>query len=117
MFPASSVSGFYLAHPQVTYFVVGQIGDDQVRQGHGAPRHGRGRDGAGAWRQTSAICRVSLAVLPSCAESAAGCAVAPLPLGGGIGPGRRGIQRSKRSSDAHRSGHAKAGADAALRRH
>ncbi|WP_416401236.1 methionine synthase [Alicycliphilus denitrificans] len=31
MFPASSVSGFYLAHPQATYFVVGQIGDDQVQ--------------------------------------------------------------------------------------
>ncbi|WP_404301226.1 methionine synthase [Alicycliphilus denitrificans] len=30
MFPASSVSGFYLAHPQATYFVVGQIGEDQV---------------------------------------------------------------------------------------
>ncbi|WP_344869886.1 methionine synthase [Comamonas faecalis] len=30
MFPASSVSGFYLAHPEATYFVVGQIGDDQV---------------------------------------------------------------------------------------
>ncbi|MBS0509491.1 MAG: methionine synthase [Proteobacteria bacterium] len=31
MFPASSVSGFYLAHPQAKYFVVGQIGDDQVQ--------------------------------------------------------------------------------------
>ncbi len=31
MFPASSVSGFYLAHPEATYFVVGQIGDDQVQ--------------------------------------------------------------------------------------
>ncbi|MBS0468916.1 MAG: methionine synthase [Proteobacteria bacterium] len=31
MFPASSVSGFYLAHPDATYFVVGQIGDDQVQ--------------------------------------------------------------------------------------
>ena len=31
MIPASSVSGFYLAHPQATYFVVGQIGDDQVQ--------------------------------------------------------------------------------------
>jgi len=31
MVPASSVSGFYLAHPQATYFSVGQIGDDQVQ--------------------------------------------------------------------------------------
>ncbi|WP_019374286.1 methionine synthase [Melaminivora alkalimesophila] len=31
MYPASSVSGFYLAHPQATYFNVGQIGDDQVQ--------------------------------------------------------------------------------------
>jgi 5-methyltetrahydrofolate--homocysteine methyltransferase len=31
MTPAASVSGFYLAHPQATYFNVGKIGDDQVR--------------------------------------------------------------------------------------
>ncbi|AVO49245.1 methionine synthase [Melaminivora suipulveris] len=31
MYPASSVSGFYLAHPEATYFSVGQIGDDQVQ--------------------------------------------------------------------------------------
>ncbi|WP_084690518.1 methionine synthase [Comamonas granuli] len=31
MVPASSVSGFYLAHPQATYFSVGQIGEDQVQ--------------------------------------------------------------------------------------
>jgi len=30
MTPAASVSGFYLAHPQATYFNVGKIGDDQV---------------------------------------------------------------------------------------
>jgi 5-methyltetrahydrofolate--homocysteine methyltransferase len=30
MSPAASVSGFYLAHPQATYFNVGRIGDDQV---------------------------------------------------------------------------------------
>jgi len=30
MMPASSVSGFYLAHPESTYFNVGQIGDDQL---------------------------------------------------------------------------------------
>ncbi|MEN9374299.1 MAG: Methionine synthase, partial [Pseudomonadota bacterium] len=31
MTPAASVSGFYLAHPEATYFNVGQIGDDQVQ--------------------------------------------------------------------------------------
>ncbi len=30
MMPASSVSGFYLAHPDATYFNVGRIGDDQL---------------------------------------------------------------------------------------
>ena len=30
MSPAASVSGFYLAHPQATYFNVGRIGDDQA---------------------------------------------------------------------------------------
>jgi 5-methyltetrahydrofolate--homocysteine methyltransferase len=30
MMPASSVSGFYLAHPQTQYFAVGKIGRDQV---------------------------------------------------------------------------------------
>ena len=31
MLPASSVSGFYLAHPQAQYFAVGPIGEDQRR--------------------------------------------------------------------------------------
>ena len=31
MTPASSVSGFYLAHPEARYFNVGQVGDDQVQ--------------------------------------------------------------------------------------
>jgi 5-methyltetrahydrofolate--homocysteine methyltransferase len=31
MTPAASVSGFYLAHPQSTYFIVGRIGADQAR--------------------------------------------------------------------------------------
>ncbi len=31
MTPAASVSGFYLAHPESTYFSVGKIGDDQVQ--------------------------------------------------------------------------------------
>ena len=30
MTPAASVSGFYLSHPQSTYFNVGKVGDDQV---------------------------------------------------------------------------------------
>ena len=30
MLPASSVSGFYLAHPEAQYFNVGRIGDDQL---------------------------------------------------------------------------------------
>jgi 5-methyltetrahydrofolate--homocysteine methyltransferase len=31
MTPAASVSGFYLAHPEATYFNVGKIGDDQLQ--------------------------------------------------------------------------------------
>jgi len=31
MTPAASVSGFYLAHPQSTYFNVGRIGTDQLQ--------------------------------------------------------------------------------------
>jgi len=31
MTPAASVSGFYLAHPEATYFNVGRIGEDQMR--------------------------------------------------------------------------------------
>ena len=30
MTPASSVSGFYLAHPEAVYFNVGTIGNDQL---------------------------------------------------------------------------------------
>jgi 5-methyltetrahydrofolate--homocysteine methyltransferase len=30
MAPAASVSGFYLAHPEATYFNVGKLGDDQL---------------------------------------------------------------------------------------
>ena len=30
MWPAASVSGFYLAHPDATYFAVGKIGEDQL---------------------------------------------------------------------------------------
>lgn len=31
MLPAASVSGFYFAHPESTYFAVGKIGDDQAK--------------------------------------------------------------------------------------
>ena len=31
MMPAASVSGFYLSHPDSTYFNVGKIGDDQLQ--------------------------------------------------------------------------------------
>ena len=31
MTPAASVSGFYLAHPDATYFNVGRVGEDQLR--------------------------------------------------------------------------------------
>ncbi|MCY1231624.1 Methionine synthase [compost metagenome] len=30
MTPAASVSGFYLAHPESTYFTIGKIGQDQL---------------------------------------------------------------------------------------
>jgi 5-methyltetrahydrofolate--homocysteine methyltransferase len=31
MTPAASVSGFYLSHPESTYFNVGRIGEDQLQ--------------------------------------------------------------------------------------
>jgi 5-methyltetrahydrofolate--homocysteine methyltransferase len=31
MWPAASVSGFYLSHPDSTYFNVGRVGEDQVQ--------------------------------------------------------------------------------------
>jgi 5-methyltetrahydrofolate--homocysteine methyltransferase len=30
MWPAAAVSGFYLSHPESTYFAVGKIGRDQI---------------------------------------------------------------------------------------
>jgi 5-methyltetrahydrofolate--homocysteine methyltransferase len=30
MLPAASVSGFYIGHPDSTYFNVGKIGEDQL---------------------------------------------------------------------------------------
>ncbi len=44
MTPAASVSGFYIAHPQATYFNVGRIGDDQLSAW--AEAEGRERDAA-----------------------------------------------------------------------
>ncbi|MFJ3046153.1 methionine synthase [Herbaspirillum chlorophenolicum] len=41
MFPGAAVSGFYFAHPQSKYFVVGKIGEDQVEdmaQRRGVPK-------------------------------------------------------------------------------
>ena len=31
MAPAASVSGFYIGHPDSTYFSVGKIGEDQLK--------------------------------------------------------------------------------------
>jgi len=42
MWPAASVSGFYLAHPQARYFTLGAIGDDQLADF--AKRSGRSLD-------------------------------------------------------------------------
>ena len=44
MTPAASVSGFYIAHPEATYFNVGRIGDDQLQAW--AQAEGRDRDAA-----------------------------------------------------------------------
>jgi 5-methyltetrahydrofolate--homocysteine methyltransferase len=47
MFPGASVSGFYFAHPESKYFVVGKIGDDQV--GDMAARRGMDKDELERW--------------------------------------------------------------------
>jgi 5-methyltetrahydrofolate--homocysteine methyltransferase len=39
MWPAASVCGFYLAHPDATYFNVGRIGPDQIRDWAERGRH------------------------------------------------------------------------------
>ncbi len=44
MTPAASVSGFYIAHPEATYFNVGRIGEDQLQAW--AEAEGRDRDAA-----------------------------------------------------------------------
>jgi 5-methyltetrahydrofolate--homocysteine methyltransferase len=47
MFPGASVSGFYLAHPDSKYFVVGKIGADQVNDM--AARRGASKDDLERW--------------------------------------------------------------------
>ncbi|AEK63961.1 methionine synthase [Collimonas fungivorans] len=47
MFPGAAVSGFYFAHPESKYFVVGKIGDDQVSDM--AARRGAGKDDVERW--------------------------------------------------------------------
>jgi 5-methyltetrahydrofolate--homocysteine methyltransferase len=32
MLPAAAVCGFYIAHPEATYFAVGKVGDDQAAE-------------------------------------------------------------------------------------
>ena len=44
MLPAASVAGFYLAHPEATYFAVGKIGEDQIEDF--IRRSGRGDNAA-----------------------------------------------------------------------
>ncbi|MGE3843862.1 MAG: methionine synthase [Vicinamibacterales bacterium] len=47
MWPAASVSGLYLAHPQARYFAVGALGSDQITDY--AARTGTRRDEVEAW--------------------------------------------------------------------
>ncbi len=47
MFPGAAVSGFYFAHPQAKYFVVGKIGDDQL--GDMVKRRGASRQDMESW--------------------------------------------------------------------
>jgi 5-methyltetrahydrofolate--homocysteine methyltransferase len=51
MMPAASVSGFYLAHPEATYFNVGRIGSDQLEAWCAA----EGREPGLARRQLAAL--------------------------------------------------------------
>jgi 5-methyltetrahydrofolate--homocysteine methyltransferase len=51
MTPAASVSGFYLAHPEATYFNVGRIGSDQLQAWAAA----EGRDREAAARALAAL--------------------------------------------------------------
>ena len=47
MFPGAAVSGFYFAHPESKYFVVGKIGEDQLVD-HAA-RRSASKDDLGRW--------------------------------------------------------------------
>ena len=47
MYPGAAVSGFYMAHPQSKYFVVGKIGNDQVEDM--AKRRGASKDDVERW--------------------------------------------------------------------
>ncbi|MDO8305040.1 vitamin B12 dependent-methionine synthase activation domain-containing protein, partial [Herminiimonas sp.] len=47
MFPGAAVSGFYFAHPEAKYFVVGKVGDDQVADM--ATRRGAAREDVERW--------------------------------------------------------------------
>jgi len=47
MTPAASVSGFYFSHPDSTYFNVGKIGEDQLRDM--AERRGLPQDQLERW--------------------------------------------------------------------
>src|SRR5262249_35566431 len=47
MFPAASVSGLYLSHPQARYFMLGRIGRDQLNDY--AARKGQSADLTGRW--------------------------------------------------------------------
>jgi 5-methyltetrahydrofolate--homocysteine methyltransferase len=42
MYPGAAVSGFYFAHPESKYFVVGKIGEDQLEDM--AKRRGIGKE-------------------------------------------------------------------------
>ena len=45
MLPAAAVSGFYLSHPESSYFAVGKIGRDQVEDYARRSRHAARRGG------------------------------------------------------------------------
>jgi 5-methyltetrahydrofolate--homocysteine methyltransferase len=47
MFPGAAVSGFYFAHPEAKYFVVGKVGDDQVADM--AARRGAAKEDVERW--------------------------------------------------------------------
>ena len=47
MFPGAAVSGFYFAHPEAKYFVVGKVGDDQVADM--ATRRGAAKEDVERW--------------------------------------------------------------------